>query len=524
MKDKPNILVVDDKAANLAAMKTLLKLEKANVFTAISAKDALKLLIDHTFAMLLLDVQMPEMDGYELAEIIRQEEATKDIPIIFVTAQDQSKAVEMKGYSKGAVDVIFKPVERIILLSKVRVFLELYKQKYAMLALQEAEHKQLIAESHARAKSEFLANMSHEIRTPMSAVLGFAELLQETPLNGDQKNYLDTIDSSGQILLSIINDILDFSKFESGKLEFEEAPLELSRLVNDAIAIAKIKAKDKDIAIESHIVDSNEDWFLGDSTRISQILLNLLSNAVKFTDKGFIKVHVDYFNCIDEESQSYSIGFRVEDSGIGMKKDTQKKIFSAYTQADSSTARKFGGTGLGMTICKHFVEKMGGQIEVKSQENVGTNFIFNIILRTCEKPVEEDSETLDNSIIENLRVLVVEDNQANQKLISLLLKKLKCRFSIAENGQKALETLKSNEFDIIFMDLHMPVMGGIECSEKLKELSLTSAPVIALTADVVGADLEKCSKAGMTGYLLKPLDRRAFEKTLFKCALNTSLV
>ncbi|MCM8525597.1 MAG: response regulator [Lentisphaeraceae bacterium] len=520
MQDKPNILVVDDKEANLMAMRMLLKREDVNVLTALSAKEALKLLIDNSFAMLLLDVQMPEMDGYELADLIRKEESMKDVPIIFITAQDQSKAVEMKGYSSGAVDVIFKPVEKVILLSKVRVFLELYRQKYAMLALREAEHKREVAETKARAKSEFLANMSHEIRTPMSAVLGFAGLLQETPLSSDQKSYLDTIDSSGQLLLGIINDILDFSKVEAGKLEFEEEPVKLKDLIRDAIAIAQIKAKGKNISIESRLVDSDQEWFLGDSTRISQILLNMLSNAIKFTEEGFIRVHIDYFDCLDKKSGKYSIGFRVEDSGIGMSEEAQKKIFDAYTQADSSTTRKYGGTGLGLSICRHFVGRMGGKLDVKSQLNIGTTFIFNLVLKACENPVYDETRNVDLSQIENLKVLVVEDNPANQRLVSLLLKKLKCEFSIAENGQKALDILEHNDFDIIFMDLQMPVMGGIECAENIKEKDLSDAPVIALTADVVRSDMERCSKAGMAGYLRKPIDRGAFERTLYKCAVN----
>lgn len=520
MQDKPNILVVDDKEANLMAMRMLLKREDVNVLTALSAKEALKLLIDNSFAMLLLDVQMPEMDGYELAELIREQDSMKDVPILFITAQDQSKAVEMKGYKSGAVDVIFKPVEKLILLSKVRIFLELYKQKYAMLALREAEYKREVAETKARAKSEFLANMSHEIRTPMSAVLGFAGLLQETPLNQDQKSYLETIDASGQLLLGIINDILDFSKVEAGKLVFEQEPLNLKSIIWDALAIAKIKAKDKNIQFESRMVDCKHGWFTGDSTRISQILLNLLSNAVKFTDSGSIKVHIDYFDCLNEEDKTYSIGFRVEDTGIGMDQSTQDIIFSAYTQADSSTTRKFGGTGLGLSICKHFIERMGGNIEVKSQLGIGTSFIFNILLNACEPPNITDNEKLDTSVLKNLRVLVVEDNPANQRLVSILLKKLECNYSIAENGQVALDILEHNDFDIIFMDLQMPVMGGIECAENIKDKGLSDAPVIALTADVVRSDMEKCSDAGMTGYLKKPLDRRAFERTLYNCAVN----
>ena len=512
-ESRPAILVVDDIPANLIAMRVLLKGQNADIVTAASAREALHAMLEQQFSLILLDVMMPEMDGYELASIIREEESTADIPIIFITAQDKSKTLEMKGYSQGAVDVLFKPVDKAVLISKVRVFLQLHEQNYRMLQLVEAEEQRKAALSAAQAKSEFLANMSHEIRTPLNAVLGFAELLGDTGLNDIQNDYLQTIRQSGQLLLGLINDILDISKVEAGKLELEKVPLDLKQLFKQVIAISSSHSFSKDVELQFQYPDDLPRWFTGDPTRLKQVLLNLVSNAFKFTEHGRVLLQL---NSVDEHSpDGDEISISVEDTGIGMTPEEQRRIFESFTQADSSTTRKFGGTGLGLSIVSQLTQCMGGTVSVTSKPGMGSRFTVTLKMPQC-RPPEDHSEEHSSDDISGLSVLLVEDNPANQKLAGIILKKAGCEVTVAANGLLALDELNKESFDIILMDLQMPEMGGIECTLNIRRNQLSRAPIIALTADVVKEDMKRCFESGMQDFISKPINKGLLISTLFK--------
>ena len=372
--------------------------------------------------------------------------------------------------------------------------------------LKQAKEKAEISE---KAKQQFLANMSHEIRTPMNAILGFSKILQSTSLNADQKEALNLIIHSGENLLVIINDILDLTKIEAGKLDLEELPINISELVSSSVSILKEKAVEKKIAIDCYTDDNIPPSLIGDPVRIGQILLNLISNAVKFTYKGKVLVQASLLN---QNEKSANVYFSVSDTGVGIPADRLPHIFESFTQAAQDINRRFGGTGLGLTIAKELVGKYGGQIEVKSTQNVGSTFAFNLQLQKSKDPTIEfpllnaaKQEKNKGNLKQNLRILVAEDNPINQLLIKKILNTWHINFDIANNGNETIEKLKQVHYHLILMDVQMPEMDGYEATRFIREqLQLVDIPIIAMTAHAIIGEKEKCQRAGMNDYISKP--------------------
>jgi signal transduction histidine kinase/CheY-like chemotaxis protein len=379
-------------------------------------------------------------------------------------------------------------------------------------------------------KSEFLANMSHEIRTPMSAILGFGELLkEEEQMSVRQKEYIQMILNNGRMLLELINDILDFSKIEAGKLKVEKIDFSLSEFLEDLFSTMHPLAATKGLQFEILQCSDLPGTLHTDPVRLRQCLINLAGNAIKFTDKGHVFINV----MKEEEDNADFIRFDVEDTGIGIPEDKLTVIFEAFTQADGSMTRKYGGTGLGLSITKRLTELLGGKITVHS--TVGRGSVFSIRLptgidpskqtshnryETVEKVVQPSGEENENTPLSG-RVLVAEDSKANQMLIRLLLEKEGAAPVIVENGREALEAVLREPFDLVLMDMQMPVMSGLEAVEAIRAKGLT-VPVIALTALAMKGDEEKCLKAGCDGYLSKPIDRKALRKLLQKYLAQNS--
>lgn len=377
------------------------------------------------------------------------------------------------------------------------------------------------AENAERAKSEFLANMSHEIRSPMNGVLGMIELLRETDLKDEQIDMLNTIHSSGQVLLTVINDILDLSKIESHKLELETESFNILNAFEEVIQLFKPQVKKKGLEV-IFVKDTNAEVFVGDVVRLKQILTNLVSNALKFTAKGKIEISLKE-NSIDQDESI--IEFEVKDSGIGISEENGKKLFSAFTQADASITRNFGGTGLGLTICKSLAELMGGNISFESEEGIGTSFKVNIRLK---KSLVKNTE-MNNSAELNAKnfaqiyphqILLVEDNETNIKVATMFLKKLGYECQIARNGAEAVEIVKlkgKDYFSIIFMDMQMPILDGVSATIRIKKLfPELSSIIVALTANVFDEDKQICADAGMSDYLSKPLSLKKLKEILVK--------
>ena len=503
----PKILVVDDKEENLLAIKTVLKNEKAEIILANSAHQGLQETLQHDFCLILLDVQMPGMNGYEMASILNEEETTSHIPIIFLTAIDEDSEYELKGYEAGGVDVIFKPLKsNMIIQSKVKVFLKIWKQQQKIKSLKEK------AEGAAKSKALFLANMSHEIRTPLNSILGFSELLEETSLTDEQKNFLHHVTLSGDMLFDLINDILDFSKIEAGTIELEENVIDLRKIIKDTIEICQFRSLEKNLYLRSAYPDDARSMFMGDETRIRQILINLINNALKFTSEGGVTVSLQN---IEQDNENFKITLAVTDTGIGIKEEDIGTIFESFQQADNTITRKYGGTGLGLSIASSFVQMMDGEFNVSSVWGEGTEMSFSLILKPS---VEEDKSTVNEVDISglDLEVLVVDDIKANQYLLRSVLKKFGYKITLAANGQEAVDFLKLNKYDFCFMDINMPIMDGFEATRKIREELHLDLPIIALSADAAKEDVENARKAGMDEYMTKPFKQTKLKEIIQK--------
>ncbi|MDP4164275.1 MAG: ATP-binding protein, partial [Bacillota bacterium] len=370
---KFNILLVDDRPENLITLGGILDSPELNIFKANSGNEALSLMFENEFALVLLDVQMPVMDGFETAEIMRSTERTKNVPIIFVTAISTERKHIFKGYEKGAVDYLYKPLDLEILKSKIKAYIELFKHKQELIdttvklekTVVELNKAKLIAEEATKAKSSFLANMSHEIRTPLNGIIGMAELILMDELSDTQRDRLSDLKTSSESLLEIINEILDISKIEADKLELETVTFSLRQMVEKCVRLLAVKAFEKKVEMVCRIDPALPDCFIGDPLRIRQILVNLLGNAIKFTNEGYVGVFVELVGVL---GNNVAIKFSVKDSGIGIDEDRLPLIFQSYIQEENSTSRTYGGTGLGLTISKKLVEMMGGEIDVQSKK------------------------------------------------------------------------------------------------------------------------------------------------------------
>jgi signal transduction histidine kinase/ActR/RegA family two-component response regulator len=380
-----------------------------------------------------------------------------------------------------------------------------------------------LAEESAKAKDLFLATMSHELRTPMNGVLGCTRLLQDTTLTPQQQELVVTMQRSAEALLALVNDILDFSKIEAGKMTLEVADVDLRSLVKDVITLVSELARQKGLTLTSEVHENVPPLFRGDPVRLRQILFNLVGNAIKFTERGEVGITVGMDPASSPEAEHILIRWTVKDTGIGMTKSQLDRLFEAYVQADTSTTRRFGGTGLGLMICRQLVTLMGGTISVESAPGKGSTFTYTTnllpaIMRNSMESRDTPSPSCTDAFHSPRRILIVDDNEINQVVACKFLQKLGYQVEVARNGRDAIESLARANYDAVLMDCEMPDMDGYEAArcirKKEEEQKSSRLPIIAMTGNASVEDARQCKKAGMDDMVTKPVSLTSLRATL----------
>jgi signal transduction histidine kinase len=573
------VLVVDDSQVQADYIKRLLERYNYKAYSLNNAKEALIYLQANRPSLIITDVVMPEMSGFDLCSKVKSDPNTRHIPVILLTALSEPEDI-LKGLASGADNFITKPYDDKALIemigkclslknigkeaedvgfevvfggNKYRInssrlqILELLLSTYALAVDKNRELQRTIrqlrqtqqelleakdaAELANRYKSELLANISHEIRTPLNAIVGIADtILLSSNITEEQERSLEILKSSAFLLLALLNQLLDLSKVEAGRMELDNTEFDPTVLMGDVEALSKGCAMSKGLEFTVDIDASLPKVVFGDYKKIRQILINLISNAIKFTEMGFVRVNLTVSDLKDD---GVTLIFSVSDSGIGIESSKRAHIFEPFVQADGSTTRRYGGTGLGLSICRGFAELMNGQLWVDSEVGKGSVFYFKVPLKTPKetKPLAETSitEARSGQVItgpsadtQGLTILVVDDNDLNLLIAQRMLIKKGHRVITAKNGREALEKLKDHKYDLLFMDVNMPDMDGLETTRMIRhyerDAGIGHTPVIAMTAYTQDEDRQRCLASGMDGYLSKPIDIKAIEQILARFA------
>ncbi len=528
--NQPSVLIVDDEPDNFDVIEALLGDCGYDLHYAVDGRHAIDSLDIFQPDLLLLDVMMPNVDGLEVCQWMNDNPRWKFTPIVIVTALN-SKEDLARCLAAGADDFVSKPVNRLELRARINSMLRIKRQHDLLqTAIVEIEQAKAAAEAATKAKSDFLAMMSHEIRTPITSVLGMTQLLATTPLTAQQQKYVQTTQVSGEMLLCTIDDILDFSKIESGQLALEQRPLDLHQLLQDIVDLLAPKASAQKLELTSTLTADVPQYIVSDVTRLRQVLLNLVNNAIKFTPTGSVTISCQ--TSLTAVGQ-HELHFSVTDTGIGIAAEDIDRLFQPFTQASISTTREYGGTGLGLTICRRLIEMMQGKIWIESNLGRGTTFHFTLVTapsdalsaQLCQQravPLAATSKQRQLGMAMPLSILIADDNQIARELAVAMFEQMGYTPDIVKNGLEVIAAVRAKFYDMLFLDLHMPELDGLATVKYLMKewgnfgLTYHRPKIVAMTANALQGDREICLAAGMDDYVSKPVLVDTLERVLWR--------
>jgi signal transduction histidine kinase len=526
-QERVNLLIVDDKPDNIIALEMSLEQDGLNIFTTKSPKSVLQICIDNDISIALIDVHMPVMDGFELLDQLKKNPLTEHILVILITGYSMDSEYVVKGLNKGAVDYLFKPLDLYITIAKVNSLITLVNyqkeinkknkelenyQQELFKAIEQTEKSKIV-------KENFLANMSHEIRTPLNAIIGLTSLLVETALTDDQQEMLELMEFSSKSLLGIVNDILESAQIDAGKIEIKRSKTDIINLIQTVCDLTMPMANEKGLKLVYDIGEDVPVMIMADSLRLNQILMNLINNAIKFTHAGTINISL---KLLEKKGDEVKLEFAVKDSGVGIPESSIDNIFTRFEQIEDKTWQKFGGTGLGLSIVKRLIELKGGTLKVESTVGVGTTFIFTNTyheLAENKKLSSLKKQIADLPKLDDVLILLAEDNSVNQFIALKMLKEWNAKVDIAFNGLEAFEKLKTNNYNLVLMDTHMPVMDGIEATKKIRaEMTgfKKDIPIVSFSASVLEREISEAKDAGADDFIGKPFEPKILNSKIHK--------